>query len=92
MFIATANSQSTIQGPLRDRMEIIEVNGYTLEEKIEIAKRHLLPKQISEHGISKKDTQVFFSSMTQSEEKSRLWKYFATTPNGGCVIHSYTFM
>ena len=55
MFIATANSLQTIQGPLRDRMEIIEVNGYTVEEKIEIAKRHLLPKQIKEHGITKKD-------------------------------------
>ena len=58
MFIATANSLSKIQGPLRDRMEIIEVNGYTLEEKIEIGKRHLLPKQISEHGISKKDISI----------------------------------
>ncbi|MFN5912667.1 MAG: endopeptidase La [Bacteroidota bacterium] len=58
MFIATANSLSTIQAPLRDRMEIIEVNGYTLEEKAEIAKRHLLPKQITEHGISKKDIQI----------------------------------
>lgn len=58
MFIATANSLSNIQGPLRDRMEIIEVNGYTLEEKIEIGKRHLLPKQISEHGISKKDISI----------------------------------
>jgi ATP-dependent Lon protease len=58
MFIATANSLSTIQGPLRDRMEIIEVNGYTLEEKIEIAKRHLLPKQISDHGISKRDISI----------------------------------
>ncbi|TNF45964.1 MAG: endopeptidase La [Bacteroidetes bacterium] len=55
MFIATANSLSTIQGPLRDRMEIIEVNGYTIEEKLEIAKKHLLPKQINEHGLSKKD-------------------------------------
>ncbi|MFZ9027948.1 MAG: endopeptidase La [Crocinitomicaceae bacterium] len=55
LFIATANSLATIQGPLRDRMEIIEVNGYTVEEKIEIAKRHLLPKQIREHGIDKKD-------------------------------------
>jgi ATP-dependent Lon protease len=55
MFIATANSLSTVQGPLRDRMEIIEVNGYTLEEKVEIAKRHLLPKQIEEHGITKND-------------------------------------
>jgi len=53
LFIATANSLSTIQGPLRDRMEIIEVNGYTLEEKVEIAARHLIPKQIKEHGINK---------------------------------------
>jgi ATP-dependent Lon protease len=53
MFIATANSLSEIQGPLRDRMEIIEVNGYTIEEKIEIAKKHLIPKQLKEHGITK---------------------------------------
>lgn len=58
MFIATANSLATIQGPLRDRMEIIEVNGYTVEEKIEIAKRHLLPKQIKEHGIKKSDISI----------------------------------
>lgn len=58
MFIATANSLGEIQGPLRDRMEIIEVNGYTIEEKIEIAKRHLLPKQIKEHGITAKDIQI----------------------------------
>ena len=55
MFVATANNLATIPGPLKDRMEIIEVNGYTVEEKIEIAKRHLLPKQIVEHGIKKKD-------------------------------------
>lgn len=53
MFIATANNLGDIQGPLRDRMEIIEVNGYTVEEKIEIAKRHLIPKQLREHGITK---------------------------------------
>ena len=58
LFIATANSLSSIQGPLRDRMEIIEVNGYTVEEKVEIAKRHLIPKQIEEHGISKKDISI----------------------------------
>ena len=58
MFVATANSLASIQGPLRDRMEIIEVNGYTVEEKIEIAKRHLLPKQIKEHGITKKDISI----------------------------------
>ncbi len=52
MFIATANDLSTIAGPLRDRMEIIEVSGYLLEEKREIAKRHLIPKQLENHGIS----------------------------------------
>jgi len=54
MFIATANSLQTVQGPLRDRMEIIEVSGYTIEEKIEIAKRHLVPKQLDAHGVDKK--------------------------------------
>lgn len=58
MFIATANNLGNIQGPLRDRMELIEVNGYTIEEKVEIAKRHLLPKQIKEHGISAKDISI----------------------------------
>jgi ATP-dependent Lon protease len=58
MFIATANSLSTIQGPLLDRMEIIEVNGYTIEEKIEIAKKHLLPKQLEAHGITKKELSI----------------------------------
>lgn len=51
MFIATANSLNTIQPALRDRLEIIEVNGYTVEEKVEIAKRHLIPKQLTENGI-----------------------------------------
>ncbi|HRH03345.1 MAG TPA: endopeptidase La [Bacteroidia bacterium] len=58
MFIATANSLSTIQPALRDRLEIIDVTGYTVEEKIEIAKRHLIPKQLEEHGIKK--SQVVF--------------------------------
>ena len=58
MFIATANNLSTIQPALRDRMEIINVTGYTIEEKVEIAKRHLLPKQLKEHGLSSKDLKI----------------------------------
>jgi ATP-dependent Lon protease len=58
MFIATANSLSTIQPALLDRMEIIEVNGYTIEEKIEIAKQHLLPKQREAHGLKAKDIAI----------------------------------
>ncbi len=56
MFIATANSLNTVHPALRDRMEIIEVNGYTVEEKMEIARRHLLPKQLNENGL--KATQI----------------------------------
>ncbi len=55
MFIATANSLNTIHPALRDRMEIIEVNGYTVEEKVEIAKKHLLPKQIKENGLKENE-------------------------------------
>ena len=51
LFIATANTLSTIAAPLRDRMEIIDLSGYILEEKVEIAERHLLPKQKEEHGL-----------------------------------------
>ncbi len=53
LFIATANSLSSIQQPLRDRMEIIDVSGYITEEKVEIGRRHLLPKQLEAHGIEK---------------------------------------
>ncbi|MBM7648913.1 ATP-dependent Lon protease [Bacillus ectoiniformans] len=58
MFIATANDLATIPGPLRDRMEIITIAGYTELEKIHIAKDHLLTKQIKEHGLSKSQMQL----------------------------------
>lgn len=54
LFIATANSLSSIQPALLDRMEIIDLSGYILEEKIEIAQRHLVPRQLEEHGMAKK--------------------------------------
>ena len=54
LFIATSNSLESIQPALRDRMEIIEINGYTLEEKIQIAKKYLIPKQKEEHGLKPK--------------------------------------
>jgi ATP-dependent Lon protease len=58
MFVATSNSLNTIQPALLDRMEIINVSGYTIEEKVEIAKRHLLPKQLKEHGLTSKDLKI----------------------------------
>ncbi|MFY0599725.1 MAG: endopeptidase La [Cyclobacteriaceae bacterium] len=55
LFIATANSLDTIQPALKDRMEIIDITGYTIEEKVEIAKKHLIPKQREEHGLKTKE-------------------------------------
>ena len=57
LFITTANSLDTIPGPLRDRMEIIELSGYTLEEKTEIAKRYLIPKQLKANGLSEENAE-----------------------------------
>lgn len=54
VFIATANSADTIPGPLLDRMEVIDIASYTREEKMQIAKKHLIPKQIARHGLDKK--------------------------------------
>tara|TARA_B100001109_G_scaffold255069_1_gene256600 strand:+ start:571 stop:2997 length:2427 start_codon:yes stop_codon:yes gene_type:complete len=58
MFIATCNSLASIQPALRDRMEIIEVTGYTVEEKVQIAKRHLVPKHLNETGITSKQLKL----------------------------------
>ena len=65
LFIATANSLDSIHPALRDRMEIIEINGYTLEEKVEISKRHLIPKQIEEHGLKKSDVRFHKSGIVK---------------------------
>ena len=68
LFIATANSLSQIPWALRDRMEIINVTGYTLEEKVEIAKKHLLPKQLEEHGLTAKDLKLAKTQIEQVVE------------------------
>jgi ATP-dependent Lon protease len=58
VFIATANTLDTIPGPLRDRMEVIELSGYTTAEKLHIAQRHLVPKQLTEHGLESSQLQI----------------------------------
>ncbi len=69
MFIATSNSLGTIQPALRDRLEIIEVNGYTVEEKLEIAKRHLIPKQLRENGLTEKQIKFTDAIITRLIEE-----------------------
>jgi ATP-dependent Lon protease len=64
MFITTGNMADTIPGPLRDRMEIIYLSGYTSEEKLGIAKKYLLPKQLEEHGLTKKVLTITDSALT----------------------------
>lgn len=63
MFITTANTLDTIQPPLLDRMEVIELGSYTREEKFQIAKKHLFPKQLSEHGLSRKNVKLADSAI-----------------------------
>ncbi|MEY2869156.1 MAG: hypothetical protein RIR01_1636, partial [Bacteroidota bacterium] len=58
MFIATSNNMAAIQPALRDRMEVIKMSGYTIEEKVEIAKQHLFPRQLKEHGLTSKDLTI----------------------------------
>lgn len=69
LFIATANNIGAIPGPLRDRMEMIEVSGYILEEKIEIAHRHLLPRALENHGLSKKNVKVSKKTIAELIER-----------------------
>ncbi|MEC4114537.1 endopeptidase La [Myroides pelagicus] len=89
MFIATSNSLSTIQPALRDRMEIIEMNGYTIEEKVEIGKKHLLPKQLKEHGlepnvitVGKKQMEFIVSRYTRESGVRGLDKQLAHVARG----------
>ncbi len=65
LFIATANTLDTVHPALRDRMEVIEINGYTLEEKVEIAKKHLIPKQRKEHGLKSSDIRFLKSGLNK---------------------------
>jgi ATP-dependent Lon protease len=58
MFIATSNNMQAIQPALKDRMEVIKMSGYTIEEKVEIARQHLFPKQLKEHGLTSKDVVI----------------------------------
>jgi ATP-dependent Lon protease len=58
MFIATSNNIQAIQPALKDRMEVIKMSGYTIEEKVEIARQHLFPKQLKEHGLTSKDVVI----------------------------------
>lgn len=58
LFLATANNLSTISQPLLDRMELIDISGYIIEEKVEIARRHLIPNQIENHGLKKSDISI----------------------------------
>ncbi|YBU88591.1 MAG: endopeptidase La [Candidatus Walczuchella monophlebidarum] len=83
-FIATANSLSSIDSPLLDRMEIIEINGYTIEEKIEISSKHILPKQLKAHGLKrtdlilgKKQFEKVIESYTKESGVRELEKQFA---------------
>ncbi|MBV9880992.1 MAG: endopeptidase La, partial [Gemmatirosa sp.] len=69
LFICTANNLYDIPGPLRDRMEVIRIAGYTIEEKVEIAWRYLIPRQLEEHGLSDKD--IVFTDEVLSFVSSR---------------------
>ncbi|MCQ2136333.1 MAG: endopeptidase La [Bacteroidales bacterium] len=69
MFITTANSISTIQPALKDRMEMINVSGYLAEEKIEIARNYLAPKQLEEHGLDKKDLKIGKETIAEIVDK-----------------------
>src|SRR5262249_56081861 len=63
MFMTTANVLDTVQPALRDRMEVIRLAGYTEEEKVEIARRHIIPKQLDAHGITLRNLTIGRSAL-----------------------------
>ena len=84
MFIATANNIGNIPAPLLDRMELIEVSGYLTEEKIEIAKRHLVPKELENLGMEKKELKISKGALEKIIESTNcserlLWNMQRTT-------------
>jgi ATP-dependent Lon protease len=92
MFIATANVGDTIPAPLRDRMEIIEIPGYTRREKLDIARQHLVPKQIEDHGLKSSQVeltdaalQIIIESHTREAGVRRLEQQIATVVRGIAV-------
>ncbi|MEQ9073419.1 MAG: endopeptidase La [Sandaracinaceae bacterium] len=92
MFIATANVGDTIPAPLRDRMEIIEIPGYTRREKLDIARDHLIPKQLEEHGIKTKQltfetdaVEVVIDSYTREAGVRNLERKLASVIRGVAV-------
>src|SRR5690625_6384070 len=70
MFTATANRLETIPPPLRDRMEIIHISGYTMEEKVQIAKKYLIPKQIEENGLTSEQIRISQQAIEKIVERS----------------------
>ena len=80
LFIATANNMATIPPALLDRMELIQIPGYTQEEKSNIAIRHLIPKQFKEHGLSAEQLQIPVET-TQMISMCFLRKHFSLTIN-----------
>lgn len=79
MFIATSNNLSAIQPALRDRMEVIKMSGYTIEEKVEIARQHLFPKQLAAHGLTSKE-------LTIGKKTTRKKLSKAIPENRACVV------
>ena len=81
LFITTANNRDQIPRPLLDRMEIIEVPSYTLEEKVQIAKRHLWKKQLSENGLESKMLKITDSAIREVIDGKKAWNHL---PKGSC--------